>query len=1087
MLCQRRIIILERESGKNTDMQEVASMSEDAWYERCRKGGAGSALFFAVVVIMAALIALSTLPLMAPARAEAQGETADSTAAAAGVLTSEEATVWYLAEGYTGGEFDTYVLVQNPGEEEAEVTLNFQLPPGTDANPHTFKLPAGTRQSIMLDGLPGLDNTEVSTKVTATMPVVAERAVYFNYNGKAGGHDSIGVKYPASEWFLAEGYTGGTFDTYVLVQNPSAADTTVTLDFQLPLGSSAPPYSFDLPAGTRKSIMLDGLPGLDNTDVSTKVSSPISVVAERAMYFDYEGKPGGHDSAGVPDVSNNWYLAEGYTGGDFDTYVLVQNPGSEDARVTLDFQLPPGHSAPSFDFDLPAGTRQSIKLDGLEGLGDTDVSTTVSADKPVVAERAMYFDYYGKRDGHDCAGAMRPECDWYLAEGYTGGDFDTWVLVQNPGTTDKHVTLHFQLPPGVLVDPYEFDLPAGTRQSINLDTLPGLGSTDVSTWVDADGPVVAERAEYFTYEGKSGGHCSIGAVYEPPVIPATTKVLTQDDIKHLASVVQSGDKRIITFDASTTMLQGLEVGDVILSDSPNAPAGFLYKIVAIDRGGGKTTLTVVSAGLEEAIWQGNISLSGSQVAGAAAADAFNTASLVHFDEEFNVTRTIGTGSNYVDLTGSVGIVLDIDFSISINYTAPSVEWKKKYKWGVPYWVPSVTPPSVSLRNVAFGASFTEEVAIDVAIHGDFSRDQYVLTIPGTKIDLPSIEFMAGPVPVWLSPYIQLALGVDGDIDLGVTAGVTQTATVSAGCSYNNASGWSTNQSFSNSFEVRPPTPSGSFSPSDITFSFGPQVGILLYDVVGPYINVLPGERITADPNNAHPAHPLYGLYAALAVDVGAKFGIEVGIFDWSWTYWLVNEKFRVINWSLLLVKSVRIYNLSPTEGEVGSVVTINGTGFGDSRENDSFVSFGDKKAVEYTSWSDSQIKCKVPSGIYGTVDVTVTHIFHDWNILGTHLILKIKSNSKPFQIDSRPEQEQAIRDWMLSHGLDPDGWVYKAHVTSASDPSWALYDYQRFEGMAHMWFLLHFTGGAWQIVYAQDDAFDPTDYGAPADLHFPGF
>jgi hypothetical protein len=229
------------------------------------------------------------------------------------------------------------------------------------------------------------------------------------------------------------------------------------------------------------------------------------------------------------------------------------------------------------------------------------------------------------------------------------------------------------------------------------------------------------------------------------------------------------------------------------------------------------------------------------------------------------------------------------------------------------------------------------------------------------------------------------------------------------------------------------------------------------------------------------------LYAALDVDLGVKFGIDVGILRWSWTYWLVNEKFRIYEWDLLLAKTVRIYDLSPISGEVGSELTINGVNFGNTRENDSFVSFGGTKATDYVSWSDGQIKCKVPSGLYGTVDVTVTHIFHDWDILGVHIILKVKSNEKPFQIDSRAEQKQVIRDWMLSQGMDPDGWIYKRHVTSASDPSWALYDYQRFEGMDHIWFLLHFTGGAWQVVHAEQDSFDPQDYGAPADLKFPGF
>ncbi|MBN2027908.1 MAG: hypothetical protein JW854_14245, partial [Actinobacteria bacterium] len=139
-------------------------------------------------------------------------------------------------------------------------------------------------------------------KVTATVPVVAERAEYFTYFGKSGGHDSIGTYMPKTTWYLAEGYTGGEFSTWVLVQNPTTENATVTLEFQLPPGSNAPDYTFDLPAGTRKSIQLNELDGLGDTDVSTKVTSDKPVVAERAMYFEYDGKQGGHDSIGVPEI-----------------------------------------------------------------------------------------------------------------------------------------------------------------------------------------------------------------------------------------------------------------------------------------------------------------------------------------------------------------------------------------------------------------------------------------------------------------------------------------------------------------------------------------------------------------------------------------------------------------------------------------------------------------------------------------------------------------------------------------------------------------------------------------------------------------
>jgi hypothetical protein len=206
----------------------------------------------------------------------------------------------------------------------------------------------------------------------------------------------------------------------------------------------------------------------------------------------------------------SWYLAEGYTGGDFDTWVLVQNPGADDAEVAMTFQLTEG-AAPDYMLTVPAGARVSVHLDELPGLGDAQVSTTVTSmtGNWIIVERAVYFNYYGKTGGHDSVGTINHSQEWYLAEGYTGGDFDTWVLVQNPGVLPAQITLSFQLTEGTAPD-YTFTLAGGTRESVHLDELPGLEDAQVSTRVTSDQPVVAERAVYFNYYGKTGGHDSVG-------------------------------------------------------------------------------------------------------------------------------------------------------------------------------------------------------------------------------------------------------------------------------------------------------------------------------------------------------------------------------------------------------------------------------------------------------------------------------------------------------------------------------------------------------------------------------------------------
>ncbi len=404
------------------------------------------------------------------------------------------ADTWYLAEGSTGGTFETWVLVQNPGNTDAKVTLTFHTPGGEQPGPQAV-LPARTRQTFNLGAIIP-DEYSVSTTVSADVPVVAERAMY--WDNRTGGHDSLGVNVPSDTWYLAEGSTGGTFETWVLVQNPGNTDAKVTLTFQTPGGEQPGPQAV-LPARTRQTFNLgEVLPGVDS--ISTTVSADVPVVAERAMYWD--NRTGGHDSLGVNVPAFNWYLAEGSTGGTFETWVLVQNPGDTDANVNLTFQTPGGEQ-PGPQAVLPPGTRQTFNLgDILPGVDS--ISTTVSADVPVVAERAMYWGY--RTGGHDSIGNV-PADTWYLAEGSTGGTFETWVLVQNPGDTDANVTLTFQTPEGEQPGPQAV-LPPGTRQTFNLgDILPGVDS--ISTTVSADVPVVAERAMY--WGDRTGGHDSIGA------------------------------------------------------------------------------------------------------------------------------------------------------------------------------------------------------------------------------------------------------------------------------------------------------------------------------------------------------------------------------------------------------------------------------------------------------------------------------------------------------------------------------------------------------------------------------------------------
>jgi hypothetical protein len=405
----------------------------------------------------------------------------------------------------TPNSFDSYLLIMNPNDRDALVDVVFQ---GEDGSNHSFRYTVGANSRFTVPVRETVGRGSFSTDVKSDIPVLAERAMYFSYGGRKGGHDSIGACDPSNTWFFAEGYTGDSFDTWVLLQNPNDATANVTLNFMRPDGTVIT-EQVSVPGRRRHSVHVDEISGLESSDVSTQVTSDLPIVAERAMYFSYEGKDGGHDSIGASSTSNTWFFAEGYTGDSFDTWVLLQNPNDATATVTLSFMKPDG-SIVEQRVSVPGRRRHSVHVDEVPGLSATDVSTRVTSDLPIIAERSMYFDYKGKKGGHATIGASAPEGQWFLAEGYTGGEFDEYVLFLNPGSETASVNVDFLRSDGAKVT-RQFEMAPYSRFTIHVDELENLSDTEVSTKVTSTSPIVVELAEYFDFRGMTDGNNAMGA------------------------------------------------------------------------------------------------------------------------------------------------------------------------------------------------------------------------------------------------------------------------------------------------------------------------------------------------------------------------------------------------------------------------------------------------------------------------------------------------------------------------------------------------------------------------------------------------
>jgi hypothetical protein len=321
-------------------------------------------------------------------------------------------TQWYLAEGSTSGEFALFYLIQNPGATAATATIRYLLPFGPPIV-RSYALPPSSRTTIPVDDQGAeLASTDVSADITATQPIIVERAMYMTRLGQAfaAGHGSAGVTAPATSWFLAEGATGPFFDLFILLANPGDQAAQVTVDYLL-LGGATYSKSYVVPANGRRTIWVDdeqiptgsGVKPLDNVAVSSTITSTngVPIIAERTMWWPSPAMTASywteaHNSPGATATATRWALAEGEVGGAqaAETYILIANTSvfSGTARVTLYFE--DGTSTnqtytllPRSRTNVPVSTRFPVAAGRRFGAMVESLGATPAQ---IVVERAMY-------------------------------------------------------------------------------------------------------------------------------------------------------------------------------------------------------------------------------------------------------------------------------------------------------------------------------------------------------------------------------------------------------------------------------------------------------------------------------------------------------------------------------------------------------------------------------------------------------------------------------------------------------------------------------------------------------------------------
>jgi hypothetical protein len=150
-------------------------------------------------------------------------------------------TEWYFEEGHTQPGYITWLCLLNPGDETANVRLDYYCGDGTITRKEVV-VDADSRSSILVNqeslGIGQHDSThgDISIKASSDQPIVAERDVYLFRGDWNGRNESTGASSPQSEWYFAEGRTGSFVHEYLCLQNPHTESAEITLTFMMAKG-----------------------------------------------------------------------------------------------------------------------------------------------------------------------------------------------------------------------------------------------------------------------------------------------------------------------------------------------------------------------------------------------------------------------------------------------------------------------------------------------------------------------------------------------------------------------------------------------------------------------------------------------------------------------------------------------------------------------------------------------------------------------------------------------------------------------------------------------------------------------------------
>ncbi len=451
---------------------------------------------------------------------------------------------WYFGEGNVGGQFQEYLTLDNPGATSCAVNIRYMYARngGGTATSKTVAVNVAPTTRLTEDvdhdlGFSPTQSTSASVSSTVTVNstatpnctgIVAERPMYFHFNGVQSGGDALGATHTGSHFYFADVPTGGGYASFLTILNPGTTTATVTVNYYAN-GQNVKNQSLAVPGGTRGTINpnIIGLP----QHVAAVLTSTQPVVVERPDYFSNVNGgtagivSGGTCVVGAQSLGNDWLFAEGATWAHLQEYLVIANldPARTTANVTITLETGTGTNT---SVTQSVGANSVVTWNVNAHTVPADISAEVtSTGANIVVERELFFTYTVSGVSTPAIGATdvigqpgpAAQSAYSFAEGYTGPGFNEWLTIQNPTTSTEELYLTLMNGNG---QTYAQWLTVGpkTRLTVNVTQLVAQylsanRAVSMSVLSQGGAPFVAERPMYWSAGGvlpTRGGSAIIG-------------------------------------------------------------------------------------------------------------------------------------------------------------------------------------------------------------------------------------------------------------------------------------------------------------------------------------------------------------------------------------------------------------------------------------------------------------------------------------------------------------------------------------------------------------------------------------------------